>query len=217
MPADIRIIQCEGMKVDNSSLTGESDALSRSPEAGHQSALEAKNLAFFSTNCVDGNGYGIVIATGDNTVMGSIAKLVSNIKIEKTPIAIEISRFVKIITGIAVMSGLIFFGIALGFGSTFFQAFIFMIGITVGNVPEGMSLVGIILVSLFKKNFRLVFRTHYYIGISKTSSFIKLGLNYSFKKTIISESPMRLFYRNKSLIKLSKISLFKYFNKISFR
>ena len=127
------------MKVDNSSLTGESDALSRSPEAGALAALEARNLAFFSTNCVDGNGYGIVIAIGDNTVMGSIAKLVSNIKNEKTPIAIEISRFVKLITVIAVLSGLIFFGISMGFGSTFFQAFIFMIGITVGNVPEGMS------------------------------------------------------------------------------
>jgi sodium/potassium-transporting ATPase subunit alpha len=126
------------MKVDNSSLTGESDPLLRTTEAGHNAPLEAKNLAFFSTNCVDGSGSGIVIATGDNTVMGNIAKLVSNIKNEKTPIAIEINRFVKIITAIAVISGLLFFSIALGFGSTFFQAFLFMIGITVGNVPEGM-------------------------------------------------------------------------------
>jgi sodium/potassium-transporting ATPase subunit alpha len=140
VPADIRVIKCEGMKVDNSSLTGESDPLSRSPDAGHLAPLEAKNLAFFSTNCVDGSGYGIAIATGDNTVMGNIAQLVSNIKIEKTPIAVEINRFVRIITIIAVCSGLVFFGIALGFGSTFFQAFIFMIGITVGNVPEGKSI-----------------------------------------------------------------------------
>jgi sodium/potassium-transporting ATPase subunit alpha len=137
VPADIRIIKCEAMKVDNSSLTGESDPLSRSPDAGHDSPLEAKNLAFFSTNCVDGSGFGIAIATGDNTVMGNIAKLVSSIKNEKTPIAKEIDRFVKIITIIAVCSGLVFLGISLGFGSTFFQAFIFMIGITVGNVPEG--------------------------------------------------------------------------------
>jgi sodium/potassium-transporting ATPase subunit alpha len=137
VPADIRIIKSEGMKVDNSSLTGESDPLLRTIEAGHSAPLEAKNLAFFSTNCVDGSGTGIVIATGDNTVMGNIAKSVSNIKNEKTPIAIEINRFVKIITVISVISGIIFFAIALGFGSTFFKAFLFMIGITVGNVPEG--------------------------------------------------------------------------------
>jgi sodium/potassium-transporting ATPase subunit alpha len=71
--------------------------------------------------------------------MGDIAKLVSNIKNEKTPIAKEIDRFVKIITVISIGSGLLFFGIALWFGSSFFQAFIFMIGITVGNVPEGIS------------------------------------------------------------------------------
>ena len=137
VPADIRIVKSESMKVDNSSLTGESDPLTRSPEVGHENPLEARNLAFFSTNCVDGSGFGIVVATGDNTVMGDIARLVTNIKSEKTPIAKEIDRFVKIITIISVVTGIIFFGIAMAFGTPFFQAFIFMIGITVGNVPEG--------------------------------------------------------------------------------
>ena len=82
IPADVRILKCEGMKVDNSSLTGESEPLSRSPEAGHQMPLEAKNIAFFSTSCVDGIGVGLVIATGDNTVMGKIAKLVTNIQVD---------------------------------------------------------------------------------------------------------------------------------------
>lgn len=137
VPADIRIVQSESMKVDNSSLTGESDPLTRTVDIGHQNPLEARNLAFFSTNCVDGNGLGIAVATGDRTVMGDIARLVTSIKNEKTPIAKEIERFVKIITMIAVLSGLIFFGIAMAFGTKFFDAFIFMIGITVGNVPEG--------------------------------------------------------------------------------
>jgi sodium/potassium-transporting ATPase subunit alpha len=125
------------MKVDNSSLTGESDPLLRSPDVGHNNPLEAKNLAFFSTNCVDGSGYGIVVAIGDNTVMGNIAKLVTGIKREKTPIAIEISRFTKIITLIAILNGIVFFAICMGFGLNFFKALIFMIGIIVGNIPEG--------------------------------------------------------------------------------
>ena len=137
VPADIRIVKSEGMKVDNSSFTGESDPLSRSPDIGHENPLEARNLAFFSTNCVEGNGLGIVVATGDRTVMGVIAKLVTNIKTEKTPIAKEIDRFVKIITIISVVTGLIFFGISIWFGSNPYEAFIFMIDITVGNVPEG--------------------------------------------------------------------------------
>ncbi len=137
VPADIRIIKCESMKVDNSSLTGESDPLLRSPDAGHKSALETKNLAFFSTNCVDGSGYGIVIAIGDNTVMGNIAKLVTVIKRAKTLIAIEISRFAKIVTSIVIFNGVLIFAICMGFGFEFFEAFPFMIGIIVGNIPEG--------------------------------------------------------------------------------
>ena len=55
IPADIRIIEARGFKVDNSSLTGESEPQSRSPEFTHENPLETKNLAFFSTNAVEGN------------------------------------------------------------------------------------------------------------------------------------------------------------------
>nr|CAD7395854.1 unnamed protein product [Timema cristinae] len=52
VPADVRIVECQGLKVDNSSLTGESEPQSRSPECTNENPLETKNLAFFSTNCV---------------------------------------------------------------------------------------------------------------------------------------------------------------------
>jgi len=55
VPADIRIIECQGFKVDNSSLTGESEPQSRLPEFTHENPLETKNLAFFSTNAIEGN------------------------------------------------------------------------------------------------------------------------------------------------------------------
>ncbi|KAM7249418.1 hypothetical protein ACFE04_008272 [Oxalis oulophora] len=53
IPADIRVIECRGFKVDNSSLTGESEPQSRSTEFTHENPLETKNLAFFSTNAVE--------------------------------------------------------------------------------------------------------------------------------------------------------------------
>ena len=55
IPADIRIIEARQFKVDNSSLTGESEAQSRSSEFTHENPLETKNLAFFSTSAVEGN------------------------------------------------------------------------------------------------------------------------------------------------------------------
>jgi len=50
IPADIRVIDAKAFKVDNSSLTGESEPQSRSAEMTHENPLETKNLAFFSTN-----------------------------------------------------------------------------------------------------------------------------------------------------------------------
>lgn len=54
IPADIRIVESRGFKVDNSSLTGESEPQSRGIEFTHENPLETKNLAFFSTNAVEG-------------------------------------------------------------------------------------------------------------------------------------------------------------------
>lgn len=75
------------MKVDNSSLTGESEPQSRDAEQSTVEVLEARNIAFFSTNCVEGSARGIVIRCGDNTVMGRIAALASNVDSGDTPIA----------------------------------------------------------------------------------------------------------------------------------
>ena len=54
VPADIRVVSSHGFKVDNSSLTGESEPCSRGPDFTHENPLETKNLAFFSTNAVEG-------------------------------------------------------------------------------------------------------------------------------------------------------------------
>ena len=54
VPADIRIIEARQFKVDNSSLTGESEPQTRTPEFTHDNPLETKNIAFFSTNAVEG-------------------------------------------------------------------------------------------------------------------------------------------------------------------
>lgn len=54
IPADIRVVSSQGLKVDNSSLTGESEPQSRTLNCTNANPLETKNLAFFSTNCVEG-------------------------------------------------------------------------------------------------------------------------------------------------------------------
>ncbi|XP_069745332.1 sodium/potassium-transporting ATPase subunit alpha [Narcine bancroftii] len=138
IPADLRIISAQGCKVDNSSLTGESEPQSRSSEYSSENPLETKNIAFFSTNCVEGTARGIVINIGDNTVMGRIATLASGLEVGQTPIAVEIEHFIHIITGVAVFLGVTFFILSLILGYSWLEAVIFLIGIIVANVPEGL-------------------------------------------------------------------------------
>uniref|UniRef100_A0AAY4AHD2 Sodium/potassium-transporting ATPase subunit alpha n=1 Tax=Denticeps clupeoides TaxID=299321 RepID=A0AAY4AHD2_9TELE len=125
-------------QVDNSSLTGESEPQSRSPDCTHDNPLETRNVVFFSTNCVEGTARGIVICTGDRTVMGRIATLTSGLETGKTPIAKEIEHFIHIITGVAVFLGVTFFILAVILGYSWLEAVIFLIGIIVANVPEGL-------------------------------------------------------------------------------
>merc|ERR1712117_196994 len=138
IPADLRVIESKGFKVDNSSLTGESEPQSRGPEFTHENPLETKNFAFFSTNAVEGTAKGIVVMIGDHTVMGRIAGLASGLDTGDTPIAKEIAHFIHIITGVAVFLGVSFFIIAFILGYNWLDAVIFLIGIIVANVPEGL-------------------------------------------------------------------------------
>merc|ERR1712020_866960 len=138
IPADIRVLEARMFKVDNSSLTGESEPQARSPEFTHDNPLETKNLAFFSTNAVEGTARGVVVNIGDNTVMGRIAGLASGLETGDTPIAKEIAHFIHLITGVAVFLGVSFFIIAFILGYHWLDAVIFLIGIIVANVPEGL-------------------------------------------------------------------------------
>lgn len=138
IPADIRLVKVSQLRVDNSSLTGESEPQSRLTEKTSDNPLETKNLAFYASNCVDGNGQGIVIATGDATVMGNIAGLTAQLEAGETPIAKEIDHFVKLITITACTIGIIFFALALLNGYDWLEAVVFLIGVIVANVPEGL-------------------------------------------------------------------------------
>lgn len=101
------------MKVDNSCLTGEVDPLLRKVECTNKdNPLETANLAFFGTLCKEGRGKGIVVRIGDNTVLGQIADLASTQKEIKTPLRIELDRFVLMITVIAIVLGVVFFLLA---------------------------------------------------------------------------------------------------------
>lgn len=85
-----------------------------------------------------GTAQGLVVSTGDRTIIGRIASLASGVENEKTPIAIEIEHFVDIIAGLAILFGATFFVVAMCIGYTFLRAMVFFMAIVVAYVPEGL-------------------------------------------------------------------------------
>ncbi|PVV02354.1 hypothetical protein BB560_003194, partial [Smittium megazygosporum] len=138
VPADIYIVQSSELQVDNSSLTGESEPQERGPENIQTNPLEATNLVFNGTNCVSGKGYGIVIRTGDSTVLGQIAGLTSSADDRPSPLSLEINRFVKIISTVAILSAIIFFIVGQVINNDIAFSINFAIGMFAAWIPEGL-------------------------------------------------------------------------------
>eukprot|EP00656_Telonema_subtile_P001048 TRINITY_DN104_c0_g1_i1.p1 TRINITY_DN104_c0_g1~~TRINITY_DN104_c0_g1_i1.p1 ORF type:complete len:1548 (+),score=502.27 TRINITY_DN104_c0_g1_i1:107-4750(+) len=137
IPADLIMISVEDFKVNNSSLTGEPEPLERMPFCTDPDVMETKNVAFFGTFCEQGNCEGLVIRTGDTTRMGQIAAETSKDEGSETLMQMEIRHFIHIVSGCAGVIGITFFIIAVPtYGIV--DAVVFMIGIIVANVPEGL-------------------------------------------------------------------------------
>jgi Ca2+-transporting ATPase len=140
--ADARVVEAMEMRVDNSALTGESEPQIRRSEAldAEGAALaDLPNLVFAGTSVTTGSGRALVYATGMRTEIGKIASLTQGVKEEKSPLQIELGNVSKVIAGIAISVGLIFFLLGyfvVGLGRS--ASFIFAIGLIVANVPEGL-------------------------------------------------------------------------------
>ncbi|GAM25690.1 hypothetical protein SAMD00019534_088650 [Acytostelium subglobosum LB1] len=103
VPADMVIIHTSGdLKVDNSVLTGENKPISVQTSPTDQSFLESKNMAFMGTYVFNGTGTGVVVLTGNNSVMGRINKLTNSRGEKVSIIQKEITRFVMIIVILTV-------------------------------------------------------------------------------------------------------------------
>ena len=143
IPADARVIVAEGLRVDMSSLTGESRPVPRNaqcvPTVEHTSAFAMPNLVFAGTSAVSGRGEAAVFATGINTEFGRIAQLTQAQTEQPSPLQKELESVTRVVTLLAVGIGLVFFvvGTMLG-GLSTGSAFLFAIGIIVANVPEGL-------------------------------------------------------------------------------
>ncbi|TBU06343.1 subunit alpha of sodium/potassium-transporting ATPase [Hamiltosporidium magnivora] len=150
--ADCRLIYCNELKVNNSSITGESVPVLKDTEISQSDVLHASNLVFSGNEVVSGEGKGIVIKVGNNTILGKIANLTVNKKSEKSQLTEEINDYVKKLGCIAFITSFIFYIIALINGFTFVDNLSFCIGVFIAFVPQGLpATVTILLVIAAKR------------------------------------------------------------------
>jgi sodium/potassium-transporting ATPase subunit alpha len=136
--ADGRLFEHHGLKVDLSSLTGESEPRLRHLECTHDDVLQSRNMTFSGTLVQSGRGKAVVYATGMQTQIGRIVELTKVTKEAVSPIRKELQRFVRIISAIAISLGVLFFVVSLLTGRGTIGSLVFAIGIIVANVPEGL-------------------------------------------------------------------------------
>ena len=143
--ADLRVISMQNFLVNESALTGESVPISKITDAmsrEEEEIFKAKNIIFSGSSIVSGKAEGIVIATGKDTVFGSIVKTVSGIKREST-YEKNILYFCKLILRIVVITIILIFiaNIMLKGISDVLELLLFSVALIVSILPEALPVV----------------------------------------------------------------------------
>jgi sodium/potassium-transporting ATPase subunit alpha len=139
VPADCRVIEASRLRVNLSTLTGESLAKARTAEGVTDGRpLEAKNLLLAGTAVISGECRAVVYATGMRTEFGRIAHLTQTAEKAVSPLQREIARLSRLVAVFASILGLFFFAVGTVMGLPLWDNVMFAIGIIVANVPEGL-------------------------------------------------------------------------------
>ncbi len=139
IPADCRLIEAFGVRVNNATITGESLPKARNAEPSAADGLiDGNNILLAGTAMASGEARALVFATGMHTEFGKIAHLAQTSRAGASPLRREIAHLSRWIAILAVLIGLLFFVIGWALDVPFWDDFIFAIGLIVAMVPEGL-------------------------------------------------------------------------------
>lgn len=141
VPADLRLISDGGIEVDESLLTGESVAVSKSAAAilaPDTAIAERRNMAFAGTLVTRGRAHGIAVATGSQTQLGRIAASLSNAEAGRPPLLLRMDRFSRRIALVISVAVVLLGGVAVLRGSSLGSVFLLAVALAVSAIPEGL-------------------------------------------------------------------------------
>lgn len=139
VPADCRLLEAFGVRVNNATVTGEARPVSRDARLStEEDLLRSRNVLLAGTSMTSGEAKALVFATGMHTAFGGIARLTQTTTDAPSPLQLEIARLSRLIAILAVAIGLAVFAIGASIGLSTRISLVFAIGIIVANVPEGL-------------------------------------------------------------------------------
>jgi P-type Ca2+ transporter type 2C len=151
VPADLRLLSSNNLKIEESALTGESVPVQKESEfvAKEEITLgDRLNMAYLSTSVAYGRGEGVIIATGMQTEIGKIAKMINESVDEMTPLQKRLGDLGKLLGIIAVILCVALFGVALLQGRDIMEMLLTAISLAVAGIPEGLPAVVTIVLAL---------------------------------------------------------------------
>lgn len=153
IPADVRFVDVHALKVDESSLTGESANVEKNPDAlpeGDYPLGDRLNMGYKGTFVTNGRATAYVVATGMTTELGKIAALVQTSE-SATPLQKRLGTFGKYLAAGAVVICLIFFGVGLLRGEPWMNLLLVSISLAVAAIPEALPAVVTVALALGAK------------------------------------------------------------------
>jgi len=151
VPADIRLTEANELVIDESALTGESlgvnkDASLILPENAH--ITDMHNMAWSGTAIVSGRGKGVVVATGMDTYVGKIAKMLEGDDNAKTPLQQRLAKVSSVLGNAALIICAVIFLIAVVEGMPVAEMFLISVSLSVAAIPEGLPAIVTIVLSI---------------------------------------------------------------------
>ncbi len=149
--ADMRLIECNNLSCDESSLTGESLAVEKNADiilTKSTPLAERKNMVYSGSMITRGKGLGVVVATGKDTELGKIANMLFKSKKETTPLQKSIDRIGKILTWSVIAICIVILTIELIAGDGIVDAIMTSVALAVAAIPESLPAVITIILAL---------------------------------------------------------------------
>ncbi|MFN3936417.1 MAG: cation-translocating P-type ATPase [Gemmobacter sp.] len=144
VPADLRLVDVQGLTVEEAILTGESVPVRKSTGTAPAEALpgDRKGMAFSGTMVVEGTATGVVTATGPATEIGRISGMIAGVERLETPLTVAMGRLARQITAfVLVVAAAVLALTVLVRGMPFAEGFMIVVGLFVAAIPEGLPAV----------------------------------------------------------------------------